>query len=191
MKKKTTNKKSTDKSESEGYVPEIELGGLFRGLGDFVNMLGKIVKTGESLKESEGEFRIKGLGDNARGVYGFSVTTGIEGTGPRVQPFGNVRNSKAGLVVDEVREPLVNIFDEDREIVITAELPGVLENEIVINFEDEVLIITTSGDQRYATEIPLSDAVLAKSLRQSYNNGVLEIRFQKVATKTESGENDS
>lgn len=191
MKKKTTNKKSTDKSESEGYVPEIELGGLFRGLGDFVNMLGKIVKTGESLKESEGEFRIKGLGDNARGVYGFSVTTGIEGTGPRVQPFGNVRNSKAGLVVDEVREPLVNIFDEDREIVITAELPGVLENEIVINYEDEVLIITTSGDQRYATEIPLSDAVLAKSLRQSYNNGVLEIRFQKVATKTESGENDS
>ena len=191
MKKKTTNKKTTDKSESEGYVPEIELGGLFRGLGDFVNMLGKIVKTGESLKESEGEFRIKGLGDNARGVYGFSVTTGIEGTGPRVQPFGNVRNSKAGLVVDEVREPLVNIFDEDREIVITAELPGVLENEIVINFEDEVLIITTSGDQRYATEIPLSDAVLAKSLRQSYNNGVLEIRFQKVATKTESGENDS
>ena len=191
MKKKTTNKKTTDKSESEGYVPEIELGGLFRGLGDFVNMLGKIVKTGESLKESEGEFRIKGLGDNARGVYGFSVTTGIEGTGPRVQPFGNVRNSKAGLVVDEVREPLVNIFDEDHEIVITAELPGVLENEIVINFEDEVLIITTSGDQRYATEIPLSDAVLAKSLRQSYNNGVLEIRFQKVATKTESGENDS
>ena len=191
MKKKTTNKKSTDKSESEGYVPEIELGGLFRGLGDFVNMLGKIVKTGESLKESEGEFRIKGLGDNARGVYGFSVTTGIEGTGPRVQPFGNVRNSKAGLVVDEVREPLVNIFDEDREIVITAELPGVLENEIVINYEDEVLIITTSGDQRYATEIPLSDAVLAKSLRQSCNNGVLEIRFQKVATKTESGENDS
>lgn len=191
MKKKTTNKKTTDKSESEGYVPEIELGGLFRGLGDFVNMLGKIVKTGESLKESEGEFRIKGLGDNARGVYGFSVTTGIEGTGPRVQPFGNVRNSKAGLVVDEVREPLVNIFDEDREIVITAELPGVLENEIVINYEDEVLIITTSGDQRYATEIPLSDAVLAKSLRQSYNNGVLEIRFQKVATKTESGENDS
>ena len=191
MKKKTTNKKTTDKSESEGYVPEIELGGLFRGLGDFVNMLGKIVKTGESLKESEGEFRIKGLGDNARGVYGFSVTTGIEGTGPRVQPFGNVRNSKAGLVVDEVREPLVNIFDEDREIVITAELPGVLENEIVINYEDEVLIITTSGDQRYATEIPLSDAVLAKSLRQSCNNGVLEIRFQKVATKTESGENDS
>jgi len=183
-------KKTTEKPESADDAPEIELGGLFRGLGDLVNLLGKLAETGEKLKEREGEFRVKGLGDNARGVYGFSVRSGIGGGGPRVQPFGNVRASEAGLVVDEVREPMVDVFDEGREIVITAELPGVLENEIVTSVDDDVLIINTSGKQQYATEILLSEAVLAKSLRQSYNNGVLEIRVKKVTLETGGGEND-
>ena len=184
-------KKTTEKPNFSDDAPEIELGGLFRGLGDFVNFLGKLAETGENLKKSEGEFRIKGLGDNARGVYGFSVRSGIGGEGPRVQPFGNLRTSEAGLVVDEVREPMVDIFDEGREIVITAELPGVLENEIMTSIDADVLIISASGKQHYATEVLLSEAVLAKSLKQSYNNGVLEIRVKKVSLEAGGGKNDS
>jgi len=183
-------KKTTEKTESATDIPEIELNGLFKGLGDFVNLLGKLTETGEKLKESEGEFRIKGLGDNAHGVYGFSFRSGIGGERPRVHPFGNVRTSEAGFVVEEVREPMVDVFDEGSEIVITAELPGILENEIVINVADDILTINTSGKQTYATEILLPEAVLAKSLRQSYNNGVLEIRVKKVTLGTGGDESD-
>ncbi|AGI68579.1 Hsp20-family heat shock protein associated with gas vesicle synthesis [Octadecabacter antarcticus 307] len=183
-------KKTTGKSKAEKNTPEIELGGLFRGLGDFVNLLSKLAETGEKIKESEGEFQIKGLGDNTRGIYGFSVRSGIGGGGPRVQAFGNVRTSEAGLVVDEVREPMVDVFDEGSEIVITVELPGVLESEIVTSVDDDVLIITTNGDRSYAKEIFLSESVLKKSLSQSYNYGLLEIRVKKMTHETGSGEND-
>jgi HSP20 family protein len=173
-------KKATEKPDAPGDAAEVEFGGLFRGLGDFVNLLSKFSETGEKLKERDGEFRVKGLGDNARGVYGFSIRSGVGGGKPRVQPFGNVRASEAGLVVDEVREPLVDIFDEDSEVVITAELPGVLEDEI----EGDVMMIETEGERYYAKEILLPESVSAKSLKKSYNNGVLEVRIKKATQET-------
>jgi HSP20 family protein len=95
-----------------------------------------------------------------------------------------VRASEAGLVVDEVREALVDIFDEDSEIVITAELPGVLEGEIKISVEGDVMMIETEGERYYAKEILLPEAVSVESLRQSYNNGVLEVRIKKTTRQT-------
>jgi len=184
-------KKSTGEPDSSGDAPEIELGGLFRGLGEFVNLLGKLSETGEKMIERDGEFRVKGLGDNARGVYGFSFRSGIGGGKPRVEPFGNVHTSEAGLVVGEVREPMVDVFDEDSEIVITAELPGVLESEIIFRVEGDVLTIETHGERHYAKEVLLSESVSAKSLKQSYNNGVLEIRIEKATRSNRSDDNDN
>jgi len=182
-------KKTTEKPELSGGAPEIELGGLFRGLGDLVSLLGKLSENGEQMVEREGEFRVKGLGDNARGIYGFSLRSGIGGGQPRVEPFGNMRSSEAGFVVDEAREPLVDVFDEGGEIVITAELPGVLESEIVTSAKGDVVTIETNGERRYAKEILLPEAVSAKSLRKSYNNGVLEMRVKKATQKTGGDKN--
>jgi HSP20 family protein len=62
----------TKSTKPSGGRPEIELGGLFRGLGEAVDLLGKLVETGGT-HTREGEFSVKGLGDKARGVYGFSI----------------------------------------------------------------------------------------------------------------------
>jgi|GEM_PF-7088965 len=124
----TKKKTKTETGGSHGSA-DPEFGGLFRGLGDFVSLLGKLAEAGEKHIERKGEFRVKGLGDRGRGVYGFSIRSGIGGGGPRVEPFGNVRSSDEGLVVDPVREPLVDVFDEGSEIVVTAELPGVSEKD--------------------------------------------------------------
>jgi HSP20 family protein len=179
-KKKTTSKGSAAK-DSEDAESGIELGfgGLFRGLSDIVDLVGKLAEAGEKHIERQGEFRVKGLGDQARGVYGFSIRSGIGGSKPRVQPFGNVRASEDGLVVDEVREPLVDVFDENHEIVITAELPGVAESDISIRFEGDAMTIETLGERHYVKEVDLPSAVDPKSLKQSYNNGVLEVRVDK------------
>lgn len=158
---------------------DLDFGGLFRGLGDLVDLIGKLAEAGEKRVERRGEFRVKGLGDQARGVYGFSIRTGIGG-GPKVEPFGNVHTSDEGLVVDEVREPLVDVFDEGDEIVITAELPGVREGEIAIRFQGDVVTIETTGERRYAKEVLLPSAVRADDARRSYNNGVLELRATKA-----------
>ncbi len=161
--------------------PVIELGGLFHSLGEAVDLLGKLVETGGT-QTRQGEFRVKGLGDKARGVYGFSIRTGPGGdTGATVERFGNVHPSREGFVVDEVREPLVDVFDEHNEVVVTAELPGVNESDLVVELKGDMLTIESKGERRYAKEIVLPVEVDAAGLQKKYNNGVLEIRVRKMA----------
>lgn len=174
-------KKSTKRAGASKEGAEIELGGLFRSLGDAVDLLGKLVEVGTKHAEHQGEFTVKGLGEKARGVYGFSIRTGLGGEGAaRVEPFGNVRAGDEGIVVDEVREPVVDVFDEGGEVVVTAELPGAREEEITAELRGDVLIIGSHGERHYAKEVLLPSPVDGKSLERKYNNGVLEIRARKA-----------
>jgi len=172
-----------DKQKREGKKEEVTIdlgfGGLFKGLGNFIDLLGEMIETGEEEVTRSGEFRVKGLGDKGRGVYGFSVRTGIGGI-PRVEPFGNIRTTDEGPVVADVREPLVDLFDEGQEIVIVAELPGVGEEEIHVEVQDDILSLETTGERKYAKEVLLPEAVETATLRKTYRNGILELRLKKV-----------
>lgn len=176
-------RKSTKHSGATREGLDLDLGGLFRGLGDAVDLIDKLVevgkKHGDQHGERQGEFSVKGLGDKVRGVYGFSIRTGIGGES-RVEPFGNVHSTDEGIVVEEVREPLVDVFDEGQEIVVTAELPGASEGEITIDLQGDVLTIKSEGERHYAKEVPLPARVDAGSLQKKYNNGVLEVRARKA-----------
>ena len=168
------------KRETRGEATfDLGFGGLFKGLGDFIDLLGEMIETGEEEVTRTGEFKIKGLGEKARGVYGLSVRTGIGGI-PRVERFGNIRATEEGPEVAEVREPLVDLFDEDQEIVIVVELPGVGEEEIQIEMQDDILSLETTGERKYAKEILLPHAVEATTLKKTYRNGILELRIKKA-----------
>ncbi|MBB5751377.1 archaeal heat shock protein Hsp20 [Prosthecomicrobium pneumaticum] len=155
-----------------------EIGAVFKGLGGFVEMLGALVEKAETV-ERQGSFTVKGAGDEAQGVYGFSVRTGLGGV-PRVRSFGNVRPTARGPVVDDVREPLVDLFDEADGVIVTAEIPGVAEDEIALSIEDGKLSITTSGRHRYAKTIALPAGVDPASLERSHRNGILQVKLRKV-----------
>jgi len=157
---------------------DLGFGGLFKGLGDFIDLLGGMLEKGEEEVSRTGEFRVKGLGDKGRGIYGFSVRTGIGGI-PRVERFGNIRSTEEGPVVAEVWEPLVDLFDEDEEIVVVVELPGVGEDEIQIAIQDDVLSLETTGERKYVKEILLPEKVNATTLQKTYRNGILELRLNK------------
>ncbi len=158
---------------------DIGFGPLFKGLGDFVGVLGNLIEAGEQQINRTGEFKVKGLGDKAHGVYGVSVRVGLGGE-PHVERFGNIRATKEGPEVVDVREPLIDVFDEDQEIVVAAELPGVREDAINIEVRDDVLALSSSGERRYAKEILLPSAVDAASMRRSFKNGLLELRLKKT-----------
>ena len=79
-----------------------------------------------------------------------------------------------------MREPLVDVFDEGTEIVVTAELPGAREDEITIEQRDAVLAISSQGERRYAKEVLLPGAIDGNSVKKKYNNGVLQIRARKI-----------
>ncbi|MBL7183772.1 MAG: Hsp20/alpha crystallin family protein, partial [Anaerolineae bacterium] len=119
------------------------------------------------------------VGGIPRGVYGVSVRRGVGGI-PRVQSFGNIRRTERGPVVDEVREPLVDVFDEDDVLLVIAELPGVEEKDVQIEVHDGLLkLSTTIKGRRYAKELQLSCPVEESTMESAYKNGVLEIRLRK------------
>lgn len=175
---KASSRKHAHPAEGHAEV-DIGFGSLFKGLGDFVGVLGKLVEAGEQQVERTGEFKVKGLGEKGRGVYGVSVRVGLGGE-PHVERFGNIRSTREGPEVVDVREPLIDVFDEDTEIVVAAELPGVKEETIEVEVRGDVLALSSSGERRYAKEVLLPSAVDAASMRRSFNNGLLELRLKKV-----------
>jgi len=118
------------------------------------------------------------LPKGAKGVYGFSIRT-LAGK-PVIETFGNIRETKKGPVVEEVREPIVDVFDEKDHILVIAELPGVSEDEIKIEVAGDILNLTASDrDRKYAKEILLPSKVKASSLKTSFKNGILDITLEK------------
>ncbi len=177
-----TDKKDEREPNKPNFTLDLGLGGIFKNLGDMLNVIADLTDKAQAAQAEvsrSAEFEVKGMGDQARGVYGFTIRSGIGGP-PRIQPFGNIRKTEDGPVVSDVREPLVDIFDEGAEILIVAELPGVSATQIQVDLKDDILSITTTGERRYTKEILLSAAVDPDSLQQTYTNGILELRLRKV-----------
>ena len=172
-----TEKKRT--RQEEGIRVNFGLGGLFKGIGNFIDLLSEMVEEGEEEVSRTGEFKVKGL-DQARGVYGFSVRMGLGGT-PTVEHFGNIRATDEGPVVAEEREPLVDVFDEGELILVVAELPGVDKDDIQIEVQDDILSLSATGERKYAKELLLPSLVDADTMETTYHNGILEVRLRKAS----------
>ena len=168
-----SKKEENDKVEIDFGMGKISFGGLFKGLGNLIDLADKLREEGI---EKKGE--IRGLPRGARGVYGFSIRT-LAGK-PVIESFGNIRETAKGPVVEEVREPMVDVFDEKDRILVIAELPGVAEKEIKIEVAGDILNLTASDkDRKYAKEILLPGRVRPDSVATSYKNGILEITLEK------------
>ena len=116
-------------------------------------------------------------------VYGFSMSVGADGK-PVIREFGNVEPSSKGPLLKEEREPLVDVMDEGREVVVVTELPGVEKDEIKLDATDRMLKISVeSSKRRYLKELDLGHLVDPKTARASYKNGVLEVRLLKSDEK--------
>ena len=164
------------KKPEEGIGVEVGLGGLFKGISGLFDLVSEMVEEGQEQVTRSGEKDI--LGGKGKALYGFSVRMGVGGK-PIVESFGNVRKTPSGPVVAEVREPLVDIFDEGDEVRIIAEIPGVDEKDIRVEITDDILTLTAQGgDRKYQKEVQLPSPVKPKP-RQSYRNGVLEVKLEK------------
>lgn len=170
------------KKEAAGDVRfHLETGGLFKGISSLLDLASKLAEQGGSAVTREGEIEgLKNL-EGAKGVFGFSVRVGGLGEGLRVEPFGNIRETESGPVVEEIREPLVDIFEEEKEISMVAELPGVEESGIEIGIEGDTLTLKAgNGGRKYSRRVKLPSPVDASKMTSAYKNGVLEIHIPKA-----------
>jgi HSP20 family protein len=168
-----SKKEKNEKIDVDFGMGHISFGGLFKGLGNLIDLASKLSEEGY---ERSGE--IRGLPKGAKGVYGFSIST-LAGK-PVIESFGNIRETARGPVVEEVREPMVDIFDEKDHILVIAELPGVSESEIKIEVAGDILNLAASDrDRKYAKEILLPGKVRPDSIKTACKNGILEITLEK------------
>jgi len=178
-------KKQTDQAREQ--LKNLEdlplIGGFLKGLEKLVDLAERVEEAGGEIKK-KGE--IKGLGEKTKGIYGFSIRTGI-GERPKIQTFGNIKTVrekervKPKFEVTETREPIVDVFDERDHVRIVAELPGVSEDSISLDLKGDILTLEAGDKKRkYLKEILLPAKVDFEGKEKSFNNGVLEIKLKKT-----------
>lgn len=171
--------KKGNKEEPRVHI-DIGFGNLFKGIGNFIDLISDMAEKGQEFAQETKEFRGKGPLKDLKGVYGFSVKMGIGGQ-PTVEPFGNVRSTPTGPKVDETTEPIVDVFEEDEEILVVAEMPGVDEENINVESKGDVLVISAEGERRkYRKEVLLPSRVKGEETSRSHRNGILELRLKKA-----------
>lgn len=157
------------------------LTGFLGGLTELVEKLGELADKGKELS-GKGEFSNLGVGKELKGVYGFNVKVGLGDDKVKVEPFGNIRrDSETGeTIVQEVREPMVDIFEEDDHILIVAEMPGIGSKDVKLDVKDDVLtIVAEKRDKKYRKEVLLPGSFPREKMAFSCNNGMLEIKCVK------------
>lgn len=152
--------------------------GLFEGILDLIDKLKDSALT-EDIKEFEigGRKGVVSSGLNIRTLAG-KPDQQEEKVGHRVRK--KKKRAEEKPIVEQTREPLVNVYDEQDSISLIVELPSVEEQDINFELQDQVLIISTTGSREYKKEIELPAPVDAEKVISSFKNGMLELKFQKV-----------
>ncbi|MHA1744965.1 MAG: Hsp20/alpha crystallin family protein [Promethearchaeota archaeon] len=133
-----------------------------------------------------------------KGKFVFGMNMGIDGEGkPTINSFGNVQPTGSVDSVDPAdnrpeRDPLVDILEEDGYIVVVCEVPGVEKKDIEIRASsNELEIIAHSGDaqlhgRHYHKTVALPAEINPDFAKARYQNGILEVRLQKIGEKKPS-----
>jgi HSP20 family protein len=118
-------------------------------------------------------------------VWGFSFNRGADGK-PKFEQFGDFFKKMGfnkGPVHEHerVREPLVDIIEEDTVLRVIVELPGVEKSQIDLSTKKKSVKIKAISDARtYKKIINLPVEVFPKTARAKFNNGVLEITLKRI-----------
>jgi HSP20 family protein len=116
-------------------------------------------------------------------VLGFSVSIRSDGK-PQVYKFGSSQPSSKDIEVREEREPLLDILENKKDVMIIADLPGVSKEDVKLDVtESTIKIIVNTPERSYCKKLYLPAKVQQNSLEKSYKNGVLELRLKKVGVK--------
>ncbi|MGA9154932.1 MAG: archaeal heat shock protein Hsp20 [Candidatus Nitrosopolaris sp.] len=117
-------------------------------------------------------------------VYGYSITIGPDGK-PKVREFGNLKSSRrfGSMGRPEISgeiQPLVDVTTTDKEVKVVVEMPGISKDNIRINVYDGTLEVKSEDPQRkYHRSLQIPAETDIETAKSTYNNGILEITFEK------------
>ena len=158
------------------FLPE----SMFQQIDEMMDRMMQDLSEGGMLNsESMEEFMRNPEGTNPF-LFGFSMRIGQDGK-PFIQRFGNTIPDGEGLKSAHRIEPLIDVIEEDDEIIVVAELPGVERDEIKVRIKGTVLTIHVENPSRpYHKEIELPGNVKKELAKSAIRNGVLEVRLKRA-----------
>ena len=75
---------------------------------------------------------------------------------------------------------MVDVFEEPGHVLVVAEMPGIGEEDLQLELNDDILTIAAErGAKKYRKEVLLPASFTADRMTRSCRNGVLEIRLAK------------
>ena len=100
---------------------------------------------------------------------------------------------------DKTREPYADLQETEKEIIVTAEIPGVKKDDIKVNLKDKSIEISAEVKTETGIEekeiiqearlynkfykiLPLPAEVKTEKAHATYKNGVLEVTLRKLKT---------
>jgi HSP20 family protein len=124
---------------------------------------------------------------NEPGVKGYAIQ-GRFGTNETADPLEPLKPSKRRplprnpfeipkTALKEMRQPLVDVFEENNAVKIYAELPGEEKDDIKVNAAGDKIEIKAKNFHRI-TELPDTNLAI-EGMSSEYKNGVLEITIPK------------
>lgn len=79
--------------------------------------------------------------------------------------------------MQEIREPVVDVFEEEDHVLVVAEMPGISVEDVQVTVEDDLLTISAArGDKKYRKEVLLPASFTREKTLVTSNNGVVEIK---------------
>jgi HSP20 family protein len=122
-------------------------------------------------------------------VYGYSVKISPDGR-PVIREFGNIKpglgEGRIPLNLQDQREPLVDVIQDEETVKVVAELPGVEKKDIRLFATERTLTISVeTPETKYHKRLELPVEVDETSARSTYRNGVLETVLKKRKPKGE------
>ncbi|MFX0075024.1 MAG: Hsp20/alpha crystallin family protein [Candidatus Hermodarchaeota archaeon] len=120
-------------------------------------------------------------------TYGVNIGFGPDGK-PIMDSFGNLEKEPISgeRKLRKTREPLVEVNEEEDQLIIIAEMPGVNKEDIQLNATNRSITISTEkvvSGRSYFKEIDLPAAINQDYAKARYTNGILEVRLKKIKEK--------
>ncbi len=75
------------------------------------------------------------------------------------------------------RKPLIDVSDRGDYLSVVAELPGVKEDDILLDVKNVLKISVNAKNRRYSKEVLLPEH--AKIIDKTYKNNILEVKLKK------------
>ncbi len=153
---------------------------IFRAIDEMMNRMLADIGEGRLFKPEQFDIGSNDPRNVSPFMFGFSVDVGPDGR-PRIKRFGNISSGRTGSKPAPLLEPLVDVIEEDDEIIVVAEVPGVERDQIHVKVKGTTLTIASdSPDRPYHKSIELPAKVKKNESKSSIRNGVLEIRLKKA-----------